>query len=244
MAAWLAALAALQLCAGARAAEPKREMALYRPGNATFYIRHGAADARTGEVPFGAAGDIAFFADFSGDGKREPGVYRKGQWLISTHADGKPDLTLAFGGQAGDVPVVGDLDGDGRADVAVFRAGDWYVRATRNPAVSLILHFGAAGDVPLLADFNGDGKLDLVVYRNGQWFVDLDRDGKADLEFGFGGAAGDRPLAADLDGSGRAAAIIFRDGTWLVSAQHDGKVGAQFAFGAKGDIPLAARIEK
>jgi hypothetical protein len=239
------AAAAIGTPLAARGADARaHEVVLFRPATATFYIRRGAADAPATEIAFGAPGDLAFFADFSGDGKRAPALYRKGQWLISTHADGKADITIAFGGQGGDTPLVGDVDGDGRADLVAFRAGEWLVRGTRNPAVTQVLHFGAAGDVPLLADFNGDGKVDLALYRNGHWFVDFDRDGKADLEFAFGGAPGDRPFASDWNGSGRAAAIVFRDGNWLVSEQRDGRVSSEFGFGVKGDIPLAARALK
>jgi FG-GAP-like repeat len=214
------------------------ELVLYRPATSTFYIRQEPGDAPAAELPFGAPGDIPFYADFTGDGKREPILYRKGQWLISTHGDGNPDITVNFGGQAGEIPVVGDVDGDGKADLVLFRSGVWYVRPTGRPATTQVFHFGAAGDVPLLGDLNGDGKIDFAVFRAGHWFVDTNRDGKPKLEFGFGGVAGERTLTVDWDG--HVAPALFRDGSWLISADHDGKVSAQAAFGTKGDIPVAA----
>jgi hypothetical protein len=237
-----AAAAALLLaaCSGAGQAQgdASRHMALYRPSNSTFYVQGSDGKPAT-EIPYGTSGDIPLWADFDGNGKPEPAVYRQGQWLVSTHADGKADMTLAFGGQTGEIPLAADIDGDGKADLVVFRAGEWHVRGTRNPAMTQIYRFGAPGDVPLLADVNGDGKVDFVVFRAGQWLADTQRTGKADVTFAFGGVAGERALAADWDGDGRGEPILFRDGTWLVSAKRDGKVSAQAAFGTKGDLPLA-----
>jgi len=215
-----------------------RQLVLYRPSTSTFYIRAGENQAPK-ELAMGIAGDIPLWADINGDGKPEPGVYRKGQWLISTHGDGNADLKVSFGGNDGDVPLIADVDGDGRQDLVIFRAGEWSVRGTRNVAVVQLFHFGTAGDIPLLADFDGDGKIDFAVFRAGQWLVDTHRNGKADLTLGFG-AANDKPLAVEWDGKkGAAALVVFRDGHWLVSSQRDGKVAADIGFGAKGDIPIA-----
>jgi hypothetical protein len=242
----IVATAALVLgaCPGSGQAQSTgvRHMVLYRPSNSTFYVRHG--DATAVELPFGAVGDIPLWADFDGKGQREPALYRKGQWLISTHADGKADMTVAFGGQPGEVPLAADVDGDGKADLVVFRAGEWLVRGTRNPALTQIFHFGAAGDVPLLGDIDGDGKVDLIVFRNGLWLVDTRRDGKADLTFAFGGVAGERALAVDWDGGDHVVPVLFRNGIWLVSAKRDGNVSSQLSFGARGDIPVAVWSQK
>jgi hypothetical protein len=232
---------ALAACSGSPAGDATRQLVLYRPANSTFYVRQGDSGQPATEIPFGTTGDMPLWADFDGSGKAEPGLYRKnGDWLISTHADGKADLTFNFGGAPGDIPLAADLDGDGKADLVVFRGGEWHVRMTRNPAVTQVFHFGRGGDVPLLADFDGDGNIDFAVYRNGQWMIDTHRDGKANVTFAFGGVAGDRPLAGRW-GSGGAVPMLFRDGTWLVSANRDGKVTAQVAFGGKGDVPLAVR---
>lgn len=231
----------LAACSAASQAQASgtRHVVLYRPSNATFYVRNGDGKSPATELPFGAAGDVPLWADFDGNGKYEPCVYRRGQWLISTHADGKADLVIPFGGQAGDIPLAADMDGDGKADLVVFRSGEWDVRGTRNPALIRILHFGMAGDVPLLGDIDGDGKVDLIVFRSGQWLVDTNRDGKADLSFGFGGVAGEHPLAVDWDGVGHAVPVLFRAGTWLIGAGRDGTVSARLAFGMAGDLPLA-----
>jgi hypothetical protein len=243
---YVVAAAALLLTACSDAGQAQssvaHELVLYRPSNSTFYIRRDGAAAR--ELPFGTPGDVGLWGDFDGSGRGEPALYRKGQWLISTHADGKADLTLSFGGQPGEIALAADMDGDRKTDLIVFRSGEWDVRGTRNPAVTQILHFGAAGDLPVLADADGDGKVDLIVFRAGQWLVDTQRDGKTDLTFAFGGVAGERPLVANLQAGRPAALVLFRDGEWLVSEQRDGKVTDRFGFGASGDIPLALRATK
>lgn len=237
-------MAALGLVVSASCADtPKpHEWVLYRPATSTFYVKHDSGGTPT-VLQFGAPGDVPLWADFTGTGKRTPALYRAGQWMISTHADGKADLILTFGGQPGDIPLAADFDSDGRADLVVFRAGEWSVRGTRNPAVMQILHFGTAGDVPLLADFDGDGKIDMAVFRSGQWYVDTHRSGKADLTLAFGGVPNERALVADW-GGGQAALVLFRDGEWFVSTQRDGKVSAQTVFGTKGDIPVAVWASK
>jgi hypothetical protein len=233
----LAVSALAAATASAAGKEGDSTWALYRPGKALFFVRSGDAAAQAAEIAFGTAGDKPLWADFDGDGKPEPGLYRNGQWFVSRHADGKVDITIRFGGAPGDIPLADDLDGDGRADFVVFRAGEWHVYASRNPALTQILHFGQAGDTPLLGDFDGDGKTDLVLYRAGHWYVDTNRDGEVDLEFGFGGVPGDVPLIA-RSGKGRAMPALFRAGEWLISEQHDGKVSTKTAFGAAGDVPL------
>jgi len=230
--------------ASAKDDAPAHQWVLYRPSNSTFYVKVDPGKEPPMEIPYGAAGDVPLYADFNGTGKRIPALYRKGQWLISSHADGKPDAVVNFGGQPGDIPLAVDIDGDNRADLVIFRGGEWHVRGTRNLAVTQIVHFGLPGDVPLLADFDGDGKIDFAVFRAGHWYVDTNRDGKAELDFAFGGMAGERAIVGDWDLAGHAVPMLFRDGEWLVSAQHDGKVSARAVFGSKGDIPVAVSIAR
>jgi len=218
-------------------------LVLYRPSNATFYTKVGSDDKPATELRFGVRNDVPLWADFNGDGAREPAVYRNGEWLISMHGDGKVDKTVNFGGELGDIPLAADIDGDGKADCVIFRNGQWLVRGTRDPSVTLEFYFGTRGDVPVLGDFDGDGKIDLAVFRAGQWYVDTNRDGKAELTFAFGGELNDRPVAA-WEGGARAAPALFRAGEWLVSAAHDGKVSAHTNFGAAGDVPLAIWMQK
>src|SRR5258706_15844593 len=108
----VALTAALGLAVPACGADtPKpHEWALYRPATSTFYIKHDSGEAPT-VLQFGAPGDVPMWADFSGTGKRVPALYRAGQWMISTHADGKADLIQTFGGQPGDIPLAADVDG-------------------------------------------------------------------------------------------------------------------------------------
>ena len=222
---------------------PDLEVVMYRPSNSTFFFRHGSDPSAVSELAFGAPGDVPLWADFSGSGKREPGVYRHGVWMISTHADGNADITQSFGGAPGDIPLAGDIDGDGKADLVIFRAGEWIVRSSRDPSNVLDFQFGQAGDIPLLADFNGDGKLDLIVFRRGQWFANFERNGKVDATTSFGGAEDQFPVPAFRGLRGRATPALFRDGHWLVDAG-TGSAPIQIDFGGSGDIPVHLEIGK
>ena len=128
------------------AAEPARQVVIYRPSNTTFYVKNGIGNESAQERPYGATGDIPLWADFSGKGTPVPAVYRKGNWLISA-AGNAPPISITFGGQPGDIPLAADLDGDAVADLVIFRRGEWIVRGSRNPALTRIYNFGAAGGI-------------------------------------------------------------------------------------------------
>lgn len=216
------------------------ELVLYRPGNSTFYIMHEGSKQPANSVQFGTVGDIPLWADFTGSGKSSPGLYRKGEWLISTHTDGKPDIVIYFGGEPNDIPLAADLDGDGKADEIIFRDGLWFVRESHNPdANPKIYAFGATGDIPVLGDFNGDSKVDLAVFRNGEWLVDTLRNGKVNLTFNFGSPSDKHPIAVDWHGTGKVSPTLFRDGNWLI----DHGPAAPIGFGGTGDIPLSVILK-
>ncbi|MBS0437790.1 MAG: VCBS repeat-containing protein [Proteobacteria bacterium] len=212
-------------------------MVLYRPANSTFYVRHGDDGQAASELGFGAPGDIPLWADFNGDGKNVPGLYRNGRWLISSHADSTADVEIDFGGAPGDVPLAADIDGDGRADLVIFRNGQWIVRGTRDPSRLLNFQFGQAGDIPVLADFDGSGKIDLAVFRHGQWFIDTERNGTAKMTLNFGGSADRFPIASHNTGTHGSSPALFRDGMWIVGTAANAPM-IEVAFGASGDIPV------
>ena len=63
------------------------------------------------------------FADFDGDGRSDPAVYRGGVWHMQESANGY--VNIQFGLPA-DKIMPADFDGDGKTDIAVFRDGVWY----------------------------------------------------------------------------------------------------------------------
>ena len=188
-------------------------------------------------------------ADFDGDSRTDPALYRfdpdtgSGVFEILESASGSPRTLRIDGLGERDVPVPGDFDGDGRADPAVVRpeailGGG----STPNASVWVILRssdgsrveipFGAAGilDRPAPADYDGDGVTDLATFRASsdlvpgaaQWFI-RPSSGAPGFSVAFGAAGGsDLPAPADYDGDGRADLATFRP----VPLPPDGPVGA------------------
>jgi hypothetical protein len=63
--------------------------------------------------------------DWTGDGVKKIGVYRRGVWYLDTnnnHVLDAQDQVLRLGGP-GDIPVVGDWNGDGVDKIGIYRAG-------------------------------------------------------------------------------------------------------------------------
>jgi hypothetical protein len=122
---------------------------------------------------YGVPADIPVTGDWNGDGVRQIGVFRDGQWNLDLDGDGR--LTDADGsasfGQAGDKPVVGDFDGDGIDEIGVFRAGQWSIDSNHNLALDAqdkVFELGGEGDHPVVGDWNDDGRDDPGIYQPGQ----------------------------------------------------------------------------
>jgi hypothetical protein len=175
----------------------KADIGVYRSGTAAnqqgyFYYRPSSQPTVNFiPYPWGIAADKPVVADFDGDGKADPAVFRpsNGAWYIQRSRDGF--FAIQFGATE-DKPVVGDYDGDGKADQAVFRPsnGVWYVwNSTTGFSAA---QFGISADKPVPADYDGDGKTDMAVYRDGNWYILNSRDGFAALGFG---KATDKPIA-------------------------------------------------
>ncbi|MEP6463444.1 MAG: FG-GAP-like repeat-containing protein, partial [Frankiaceae bacterium] len=86
------------------------DLAVYRPGNGSWYIRNGRS------VAWGRSSDLPVPADYNGDGRTDIAVYRptNTRWYISG------TTSIAYGTR-GDIPVPADYNGDGHADLAVYR---------------------------------------------------------------------------------------------------------------------------
>lgn len=132
-------------------------------------------------VSTGILTTVAGTAQFDGDGKIDPTVYRPSshQWFI-LYSSRNYDAAL-YGylqwGLDGDEPFAADFDGDGYCDIGVFRPsnGTWYLRLSSlgwQPGPNTVFAWGATGDVPNTGDVDADGRADIGVYRptTGQWF--------------------------------------------------------------------------
>jgi len=131
---------------------------LYLAPNDNWYLlwdNSGSVSAAVCVSATSAACDQAVPADFDGDRRMDPTVWRPtpGTWAVlrsaAAYDPGNP-WTWGWGASAlGDVPVPADYDGDGRADAAVWRGstGEWWVRVTGGgPPASLLWTMGTQAD--------------------------------------------------------------------------------------------------
>jgi len=174
-------------------------------------------------------------ADFDGDGKTDPSIFRPGQfeWWYSKSSNGG-NGAVQFGA-AGDAIAPADFTGDGKTDMAFFRAstGSWYILRSEDMSF-YAFPFGGSGDIPAPADYDGDGKADVAVFRPaaGTWYISRSSGGTTITPFG---ANGDLPAVADFDSDGKSDVGVFRPGPaeWWISKSTGGLMAYQF--GQTGD---------
>jgi hypothetical protein len=134
---------------------------------------------------FGNPNDIPITGDWNGDGKTNIGIFRKGAWYLDFNGNGKWDPGVDKEYSAGsfglwdDLPVTGDWNGDGKTNIGVFRNGAWYLDFNgnglwdKNVDTTIPLYsFGNPNDKPITGDWNGDGKTNIGVFRKGAWYLD------------------------------------------------------------------------
>lgn len=115
-------------------------------------------------LALGVPGDVPIAADWDGDGRLEPGVYRPSlnRWFIDRKLSGKPDLVFAVPGmRPDDLPVAGAWGGRG-AGPGFYRAKGfaWHLFRSPTGAEELpVIYWGLPpGAVPLAGDWDGDGR--------------------------------------------------------------------------------------
>src|SRR5204863_6834483 len=110
----------------------RADFVVYR--NGTWYRLVNGQSTQL-NVAFGAAGDKPLLADFDGDGKADPTIFRPSTgtfWYAASSLGGAH--RAAQWGISTDVPCPADFDGDGRTDFAVYRPaeGAWYILQSSN----------------------------------------------------------------------------------------------------------------
>jgi hypothetical protein len=226
----------------------KTDIAVWRvnpsnPNLANFYILNSSNNSVRVEQ-LGSSGDLPMAtADWDGDGRSDPAVYRDGANGGQSYFFYRPSSQPAVNfvsvpwGIGGDKPVVGDYDGDAKADAAVFRPsnGIWYILRSRDGFSAI--QFGASTDKPVVGDYDGDGRADVAVYRpsEGNWYQLRSTEGFYAVQFGN---STDLLVPADYDGDGKTDVAVFRPdgGNWYQLRSTLGFGAVQF--GANGDRPI------
>lgn len=229
----------------------KADIAVFRKGeNSTWYILNSGTNT-VRSLQWGATNleqailfDTVVPADYDGDGKADPAVWRltdnlsePARFLILRSSNGQP--LVRQWGVINDVPVPADYDGDQTADLAIYRAssGQWWVE-TSSDATARVTHFGAAGDKAVPGDYTGDHAADIAVWRpsSGEWFV-LRSENNSYFSFPFG-VSTDLPVPGDYDGDGKLDAAVFRPSS-SVWYQNRSTAGLRIQqFGLSGDQPV------
>lgn len=162
------------------------QQAIFRASEGNWYIRNPLNNTAV-VINFGLPTDKLVPADYNGDGRTDPAIYRDGLWAINP-CIGCNAQFFQFG-TSGDIPVAADYDGDGIDDIAVWRPseGIWYLN--QSAAGFTAFQWGSAGDVPVNGDFDGDGKNDIAIWRplTGVWWILKSSGGFSALQWGQNG---------------------------------------------------------
>ena len=157
--------------------------------------------------------DVPQAGDWNGDGKAEPGVFRRvavSKFWLRDQVTGK--ATRVDYGRPSDEPVTGDWNGDGTTDVGVRRPG-WkaFLLRARNGTTTRV-NLGRVKDVGVTGDWDGNGRTEVGIWNPGTR-VFTQRFANGTTQNVALGSLGDRPVTGDWNGDKRTDLGVFRPST-------------------------------
>jgi FG-GAP-like repeat len=236
----------------------KTDFSIARPGTSgnsgVWWIMYSSTNTYT-SIPFGlicpppATCDKLAQADYDGDGKTDPAVFRSsdGTWYILPSSGGSSYYGVQFG-LGTDLPAPADYDGDGKADIAVWRnsATIFYSSNSSNGATSYV-NMNQSGGEPVSGDYDGDGRADYAIRNENNWIIKKSSDGT--VETVAWQMATDKAVQNDYDGDGKVDVAVWRPtnsslnindaGTWYIK-QSSSNTPRIVQWGMNGDIPVPA----
>jgi hypothetical protein len=217
-------------------------MAVYRPGNSTFYLRK-LDGTLLNEVQFGRNGDLPAVGHYENSNVDNLAVYRPADAAFSIRWSNGQVGTVPFG-ETGDLPAIGKFENSPYDNLAVYRPREssFYIR--RADGTALKVPFGQAGDVPAVGHYENSNYDNLAVYRRseGAYYVRW-ADGRIGrIPFGN---PGDLPAPGHFQFGRYTNLAVYRQSTGLfyVRKADETVVTAPFGDGAQGDVPAVGKFE-